>query len=207
MREDYPRSGGGCAPYLVGVVRCVMGKKINVENTAAFVFSFGLDSINEELIHRGLAKVEDAKAGSNLLAMFVTSLDSLTVLSLNLSEGMITSEELGDLMGRVFPENRIGVRHGPHYLSLARHGNLSKAAGTPRHSPAPSAARRGRTAKGMDLSAVSSEQLEAMAKAAVGTPLHRLVQSEITKRSLTAPAVEPAPVVEEPKAEGKRARK
>ena len=45
-------------------------------------------------------------------------------LLINVTRGMIDSADLTSILAGTFPDAKIGERHGPHYLSLARSGKL-----------------------------------------------------------------------------------
>jgi hypothetical protein len=60
-----------------------------------------------------------------LRASGVRSQGELSVLAINMTEGALTSDQLTELLGVAFPGAKIGERHGPHYLCLARTGKLA----------------------------------------------------------------------------------
>lgn len=60
-----------------------------------------------------------------LIARGVRSQGEFAALVINLTKGGIQAEELTDAMAAAFPGAKVGKRHGPHYLCLARTGKLA----------------------------------------------------------------------------------
>lgn len=141
-----------------------MSKTINVANATAIFALAPVASISAELQARGLDPVDDAKMGAMLLATGCRSLDEFSATMVNLYEGNIESESLKDAMAEAFPNHTIGDRHGSHYLSLARNGNLQGNVEC-RYQP-PKAKRKARARKGLniDLSSMTPKQRAALAK-------------------------------------------
>lgn len=184
-----------------------MSKTINTAATTAFLLTFGLPAIVSEMEARGLKPVSDPETGAALLAMGCKSLDDVAVTVVNLTNGSITAEELHEGFVKCFPEHKIGDRHAPHYLSLARTGNHNSKFETRVEVPKASRKAKGAAAKGLDLSGVADDRLTIMLTATEGTPMHSAVAREIEKRSKAlaeaqaTPDEVPAPtvVVEESK--------
>lgn len=147
-----------------------MTKSINMTATTNIFSTFGLDPMNAELEARGLTEQTNENVAAMLLATGCRSLDEFSATIVNLTDGNIDSDTLASHMTKAFPNHKIGDRHGSHYLSLARNGNL---AGTVecRFKPA-KATRKATTAAqsiSLDVSAMSDEQRTALADALEAT--------------------------------------
>lgn len=163
-----------------------MSKRINMGATTTILATFDLDNINEELSHRGMTKVDDPNTGAALLAAGIRSLDEFAATVVNLSKGDCDADTLKVFMTKAFPNHKIGDRHGSHYLSLARSGNIQGAIEC-RYAPA-KATRRKSTAKAVDLSNVDEKQLRAMLRAAKDTPMAAIIEAELSSREVKAEA-------------------
>ncbi len=141
-----------------------MSKTINTANAVTTFTAFDLDAMNTELQARGLTDVEDINMAATILASGIRSLDEFAATMINLAQGNIDSADLRDAMEVAFPEHKISDRHGSHYLSLARNGNLQGNIEC-RFAP-PKATRKPRGKKGVniDLSAMDEKQLKLLAK-------------------------------------------
>jgi hypothetical protein len=157
-------------------------KSTNVNEVSSIFASFGLENINEELTARNMPNVEVADNGANLLAIGVRSLDEFAATVINLAKGAIEPATMTGYMVKAFPGHKIGERHGPHYISLARTGSLSPKC-TVEVRYAPGKATRRATPKGYDLSGVNDKQLAAILKAVKGTPLEDMVSKELDTRN------------------------
>ena len=84
------------------------------------------DSINARLVKAGLPAMEDCEAASLALvrASGIKSQGEATVLVVNLTGGACNADQITAALKLGFPSAKIGARHGPHYLSLARTGKL-----------------------------------------------------------------------------------
>ena len=84
------------------------------------------DSINARLVKAGLPAMEDREAASLALvrASGIKSQGEATVLVVNLTGGACNADQITAALKLGFPSAKIGARHGPHYLSLARTGKL-----------------------------------------------------------------------------------
>lgn len=147
-----------------------MSKTIVTAAAATYFETFGLDALNTELTARGLGEQEDSKVGSMLVATGVRTLDEFAATLINLSEGSVTSENLERAFHKAFPEHKIGDRHGAHYLSLARNGNLSGTVEC-RFKPEKAVRKKAASSKGIDLdvSSMDDDQREALAVALEGS--------------------------------------
>ena len=174
-----------------------MSKIINTPAVIEVVSTFGLDPINTELEARGLAAQKDPTVGATILAMGVRSLDEFAATVVNLSLGTVESEDLRNHMAKAFPNHKIGDRHGSHYLSLARKGNLQGAVEC-RFQPAKATRkRRAKGTVGIDMKSMNAVQREALAIA--------LDASNPELAAQVRAFVEPeAPKVEAPKAPAKK---
>lgn len=162
-----------------------MSKSINTSEVVKTFVSFGIDSINEELTARKMAAVTDTEAGSLLLAMGIRSLDEFAATVVNLSKGGISTLDMTAAMVRAFPGHKIGERHGPHYISLARTGSLSpKCMVEVRYAPGKGVRKpNAPSTPTFDLSTVDKAQLERMVKAAKGTPLETMLAAVLATRA------------------------
>lgn len=166
-----------------------MSKKINILATQAIFQAYGLAAINEELQARALQPSEDLAAGSLLIAMGVSSLDEFAVTLVNLSHGEVQVDQATSLMAQAYPENKIGNRHGPHYLSLARTG--SAAGRYQARYGVPKATRKagGKKLGLLDFGTVPDGLLREMLKSAEGTALGLAIGRELAGRSTMAAMV------------------
>ena len=130
---------------------------INTDALVEIVSGFGTEAINEELAAQGIPEMPEA-AGVVVVTKGVTNLGSFTRLVSDLSRGTLAGKDITELMRRVFPDNKIGDKHGPHYLSTARKGKY----GQLRHQP-PSG-RRTKTQVVIDLKGLDEKGLKALAK-------------------------------------------
>lgn len=101
----------------------------NAEGLAKAVASIAAitgDSINARLTKAGLPAMEDREAAALALvrASGIKSQGEATVLIVNLTGGTCNAEQVTAALKAGFPGAKIGARHGPHYLSLARTGKL-----------------------------------------------------------------------------------
>lgn len=99
----------------------------NAEGLASAVATIASpEAINTRLAKAGLPAMEDRNAGALALvkASGIKSQGEATVLLVNLTEGRCTAEQVTTALRAAFPGAKIGSRHGPHYLSLARTGKL-----------------------------------------------------------------------------------
>lgn len=100
---------------------------ISLENLAAGIARVSnLESINARLAKHGLPQVEDLNTGAVQLARAsgVKSQGDVAVLVVNLTGGRVQADDLTKILAAAFPGSKVGERHGPHYLSLARTGKL-----------------------------------------------------------------------------------
>lgn len=88
---------------------------------------------------------------------------------INLTQGTISAETLTSSLKTLFPDDRVGERHGPHYLSHARTGKLKDCRftpGTKRGSASPTPAATGPSQADLDTALKMAEDLSASLKAA-----------------------------------------
>lgn len=85
-----------------------------------------LEAINARLAKHGLPQVTDLNTGATQLARAsgVKSQGDVAVLVVNLTGGRVPADDLTKILAASFPGSKVGDRHGPHYLSLARTGKL-----------------------------------------------------------------------------------
>ncbi len=139
-----------------------MSKTISIPSTTAIFAAYGLDALNTELKARSLETTKDAKVGAMILASGCRSLDEFSATIINLSTGTIDAETLREKMVKAFPQHKIGERHGPHYLSLARNGNLNGNVNC-RFQPEKST-RKARKGIVMDVSSMNEKQRKELAR-------------------------------------------
>ncbi len=146
-------------------------KTINMSATTNIFATFGMDSMNAELKARGLTEQTNEDVAAMLLATGCRSLDEFSATIVNLTDGKIDSDTLASHMTKAFPNHKIGDRHGSHYLSLARNGNLSGTIEC-RFKPAKATRKaKAAAAKGisLDVSTMTDEQRTALADALEAT--------------------------------------
>ena len=82
--------------------------------------------VNTRLAKLGIPANADALISMTSLvrACGVKSQGEAAVLTVNLTNGAVNATQLTDVLRAAFPGARVGTRHGPHYLSLARTGKL-----------------------------------------------------------------------------------
>ena len=85
-----------------------------------------MDRANAHLKANNLPVMEDHEKSLNLV---ITSSGARTQadvarLVINLTEGHVNSKDLTEILKVAFPKDKVGERHGPNYLSLARTGKL-----------------------------------------------------------------------------------
>lgn len=104
-----------------------MSKIVNAEAFSKGLLGFtNLEQINARLQAKGIPHMDDHAAATLALvrAEGIRDQGSATVLAVNLANAKITGEDVTALLVAGFPAAKIGKRHGPHYLSLARTGKL-----------------------------------------------------------------------------------
>lgn len=104
-----------------------MSKSVNHEAIAKGLCAFAsLDDINKRLAAKGIPPMPELEAASLALvrAEGLRDQGGVTVLAVNLANAKITGADVTALLAAGFPSAKIGARHGPHYLSLARTGKL-----------------------------------------------------------------------------------
>lgn len=170
-------------------------KTINTMNAVSLFILAGIGRLNEELEARGMGEQEDPTVAATIVASGVRTLDEFAATAVNLSHGEVTGEELKSQFRKAFPNHKIGDRHGPHYLSLARNGHLS---GEVSCRFEPSKAKRQASRKGsvsIDVQAMTDVQKTALATALEGS------NPEL------AASIRESIVVEEPTKKAKKAKK
>lgn len=85
-----------------------------------------LDVVNARLQKAGLPPMDNVDAAVLALvrASGIKSQGDAAVLAVNVTGGAVQAETLTEILKAGFPGAKIGARHGPHYLSLARTGKL-----------------------------------------------------------------------------------
>jgi hypothetical protein len=132
---------------------------INTTALVEIVTSFGEAAIKEELVSSGVpAEGIPTEAAVAIVTKGITNLGPFTRLVSDLSGGTLAAKDITALMERAFPDLKIGEKHGPHYLSLARKGNY----GELRHPPA--SKKRTKTQVVVDLKDLDEKALKALAK-------------------------------------------
>lgn len=130
---------------------------INTTALIEIVSGFGMDALTAELDAQGIPEMPEAAAVA-VVTKGVNSLGSFTRLVSDLSGGTLTGKDITGLMLRVFPENKVGDKHGPHYLSLARKGRY----GDLRH--VPPSRRRTKTQVVVDMKGLDEKALKALSR-------------------------------------------
>ncbi len=104
-----------------------MQRIVNIDKFAASVAPFlTLEQINGRLAKRGLPPMKDILTAAATLtrAEGVRTQSQACVLLLNITGGTVHSEDVTKALTEGFPGAKVGDRHGPHYMSLARTGKL-----------------------------------------------------------------------------------
>ena len=102
-------------------------RELNIEGLAKGIVGIvAADAINARLEKKGLSKIEDHQQAALTLvkAEGIKSQGEATVLVVNLTQGKVDADQMTKILQQGFPGAKIGSRHGPHYLSLARTGKL-----------------------------------------------------------------------------------
>lgn len=105
----------------------IMANKIDVTECArAMLDVAGELAISERLVAQGVPAEGAALARGELLvkAGGLRSEGEVAALAINLTGGRIAPKDLTRILAASFPTLRVGDRHGPHYISLARTGKL-----------------------------------------------------------------------------------
>jgi hypothetical protein len=162
-----------------------MPKTIDTTKTTAILAGFPIERLAEELKARGFVpSADDSVANAQMLAVSCRSLDDVVVTLVNLTHGEVDSEAVTSLLAAAFPAHRIGERHGAHYISLCRTGNISSKFPV-RFTPgrARKSVKAAPAAKTYDLSNVPPAQLKKLAAAAKGTDLEQLIAGFLAAKS------------------------
>lgn len=163
-----------------------MSKSIHTPAAIATFTTFGIDALNIELKARKLGTCEDPTMGATILAMGCRSLDEYSATIINLSGGTIDADGLKAGMQKAFPEHKIGDRHGNHYLSLARKGNLQGNVEC-HFQPAKSSRKKKAGHVGIDVASMNTKQRAALAK------VLRASNPEVADQILAMPEAEVKP--------------
>jgi hypothetical protein len=89
--------------------------------------TISIEAINDFITNAGVPAPEDADKARELCAKLsgYRSQGEFAAHMINLSNGTILPADLTDALACAFPAAKIGTRHGPHYLCLARTGKLA----------------------------------------------------------------------------------
>lgn len=101
----------------------------NIDGLAkAVAATASADMIIERLTKLGIPPAADGNPEASAVALVrasgIKSQGEAAVLLVNLTGGRCTADQVTAALKAAFPGAKIGARHGPHYLSLARTGKL-----------------------------------------------------------------------------------
>lgn len=161
-----------------------MSKTIDTAKATAIFSGFPLERLAEELKARQFVPSDSPAANAQMLAVSCRSLDDVVVTLVNLTHGEVDPEAVTSLLTAAFPAHKISERHGAHYISLCRTGNVN-AKFPVRYTPgrARKSVKAAPAAKTYDLSNVPPAQLKKLAAAAKGTDLEQLVAGFLAAKS------------------------